>query len=183
MVLAVFAAVARGREAFTAGNASDKLAIAADMCTTGLAASEARCRLRNSALCACLCACCCIRTRSLVEAFFRGGACCNAIHTGDVPAFVKVITIGVFSECFFRFHVAANAAQDLLATRAHIRGATEARRRLRNPALFARCRTRTRPLVEAFFRGGACCDALHAGDVLSVVEGLLAAYLRERTLG
>ena len=39
MVLAVFAAIARGREAFTAGNASDKLAIAADMRTTGLAAS------------------------------------------------------------------------------------------------------------------------------------------------
>jgi hypothetical protein len=179
MVFAVFAVVVRGRDAFTAGNASDKLAIAADMCTTGLAASEARCRLRNSALGAC----CCIRTLSLVEATSRESACFTAIHAGDVPVVVKVITIAVLSECCLRFHVAANAAMDFLATRAHIRGATESRRMLRNPALFARCRTLIRSLVEAISRGGACCDALNAGDVLSVVEGLLAAYLRERTLG
>ena len=107
MVLAVFAAVARGRDAFTAGNASDKLAIAADMCTTRLAASEAQFRLHNSAF---------------------GACCCRPLQA------------------------------------------------------LTRC-LRFCPLVEAFFRGGACCDALHAGDVLSVVEGLLAAYLRERTLG
>ena len=177
-------AEAHGRDAFTASNASDKIAIAADMrkcsCRNVM---ETRRRLRNSALCACLCACCCIRTRSLVEAIFRESACFTAIHAGDVPVVVKVITIAVLSECCLRFHVAANAAMDLLATRAHIRGATESRRMLRNPALFARCRTLIRSLVEAFSRGGACCDALHADDVLSVVEGLLAAYLRERTLG